>query len=696
MKRQPFSKTVSDKYIKDNLENNEILSFLDYKQEGAQSFYFDELNKQEVRGFPFSSDFVDSQGHSYSYREFAKLSLEDKKACRLRFFYLPNYHELYIGTTGSGKTTGCIEPELRAVAAQQNKANLFITDPKGELFEHHARYLKEQGYQLFILNFKNLARSHTWNPLEEMYDTYQELKFVGEGTKQVNEEPTHDLQLMSNEKDYQGHYILYKDMAFATDEQYQNYLEVERYMVRSKASTLINQFCNTVFNLEGIGDDRSWIEGARGFMYGILLAMLEESISEPGFKRQHMTLKTVNDIFALLRDGAEDIDEETADKMDDFLRNKSPEVMNKLKTVIKTAPVTRKGYLSVFQSEVEKWMQGHIFQLTGSTTVRLEDKNAPWAIFIATRDYDKADNVIAGLFIDWVYRQSLIKIEKERNAGEKPREIHFLLDEFANIPRIPDFDNKIATARSRGMWFHLFIQSYDQLDLIYGKETANIIIDNCNQQTFLGSQSQATKERFSRECGQKTVQSLDGLLNGEPTDLVQVAVVQTTALDRIIPGEMYTHRIYSPVIKCSFIRSYQCAEVGVFTNFYDAHAFNDLTPVNISIPDNMEATYLPIVPHDYFSRKKKEPFFPEEEEEEEDDDITDLNWDDNTPISDDEEEEEKPEENLNQNEEENDTINTDNQNNQQDNVDHEEKEEDQTLEDLISEIFKKDEKGDKK
>ena len=166
---------------------------------------------------------------------------------------------------------------------------------------------------------------------------------------------------------------------------------------------------------------------------------------------------------------------------------------------------------------------------------------------------------------------------------------------------------------------------------------------------------------------------------------MQVAVVQTTALDRIIPGEMYTHRIYSPVIKCSFIRSYQCAEVGVFTHFYDTTAFNDLTPVNLMIPDDMKYTYLPIVPSDYFSRKKIE------QDEDEKLDLDDLDWDSDTPISDDEEEEEEeeeePEENLNQNEEESDTINEDNQNNS------ETKEED--LEDLISEIFKK-EKGDKK
>ena len=686
MKRQPFSKTISDKYIKDNLENNEIISFLNYQEPGVQNIFFDELNNREVNGFPFSSDFVDKNGNSYSYIEFAKLPIETKKECRLRFFYLPNYHELYIGTTGSGKTTGCIEPQLRAVAAQKNKANLFITDPKGELFSHHARYLKEQGYQIYVLNFKNLARSHQWNPLEEMFETYQELRLVGKDYQEVKGNPSNDLLLMSNQEDFKGQYIVYKEMAFADKKQFESYLKVEKYMVRSKASTLINQFCNTVFSLEGIGDDRSWIEGARGFMYGILLAMLEESVNTDKFKKQYMTLKTVNDIFAMLRDGAEDIDEDIVDKMNYFLQDKSPDVMNKLKTVIKTAPVTRKGYLSVFQSEVEKWMQGHIYQLTSKTNVSLEDDDAPWAIFIATRDYDKADNVIAGLFIDWVYRQSLEKIERERDAGIEPREIHFLLDEFANIPRIPDFDNKIATARSRGMWFHLFIQSYDQLDLIYGHETANIIIDNCNQQTFLGSQSQATKERFSRECGQKTVQSLDGLLKGEHTNLVQVAVVQTTALDRIIPGEMYTHRIYSPVIKCSFIRSYQCAEVGVFTNFYDTRAFNDLTPVNLVIPDDPQYTYLPVVPSDYFDRKK----FDLDEEEEEEEEEEEIDWD---KILDDLEEKNKElqeaVENLDAEEEEEEIPIEDPDEEPQE----EKEEENQDIEDLISEIFKK---GDKK
>ena len=633
MKRTPFSKRVSESYIENNLENTDIVSFKDYTEPKLAKYFYDELPSHEVNGFPFSSDFVDSKGVSYAYDEFESLSEEKKKECRLRFFYLPNYHELYIGTTGSGKTTGCIEPQIRAVSSQKNKANLFITDPKGELFEHHARHLKENGYRLFILNFKTLSRSHAWNPLEEMYDKQMESLSIGKGSKVVHGKPSSNLTLMGEPSSFGKEYIEYNGMAFPSHEEFENHVEVERYMNHSQVSSLVNQFCSCVFH-GAKGDAKTWVDGARGFMNGILLSMLEEAVKKnTEMTKKLMTLKTVNDVFAMLRDGSDRDDKAgMAMTMDRYLKDKSPEAMNKLNTVIATADSTKKGFLSTFQTEVEKWMQGHIFQLTAETTISLKDDDKPWAIFVATRDYDKSDNIIAGLFIDWVYRQSLMDVERKRKLGLEPRHVHFLLDEFANIPMIPDFDNKISTARSRNIWFHLFVQSYDQLDLIYGKETANIIIDNCNQQVFLGSQSQETKERFSNQCGKKTVQSLEGILSGQKAKLAEVPVVAISSLDRIIPGEMYVKRIYTPVIKSSFIRSYQCANVGIFNHFYDMRAVEDLVPLNRVIPDDEEHTFEGVMPRSYFRQKQMFKGAKAQMEEEEgsgwrDDDDDDLDVD---------------------------------------------------------------------
>ena len=606
MKRAPFGKQVSEKFIDENMESNYVVSIFDYQDKRLQKHFYEELGSKEIHGFPLSSIFIDDKGRKYPFPEFEALTEEEQKKCRLCFYYLPYYHELYIGTTGSGKTTGCIEPQIRAISSQKNKPNLFISDPKGELFEHNARHLKDNGYRLFILNFKNLSFSNAWNPLEEMFNKQIELLNIGKDTELLKGNPDPKLKKMSEEFDGESYYK-YKDMAFANEKELNRYLDIERYMCHSAATSLVNQFCNCVFS-EAVGNDKTWVEGARGLMYGILLTMLEEASKPNGeFTKKMMTIKTVNDIFAMLRDGSEEVEiDGLKKKMKEYLSDKSVEAMNKLNTVIATASSTKKGYLSVFQSEVEKWMQGHIFQLTAETTIKLDDDDKPWAIFVATRDYDKSDNLIAGLFIDWVYRQSLQRFETAKAEGKTTRTVHFLLDEFANIPKIPDFDNKIATARSRDIWFHLFIQSYDQLDLVYGKETANIIVDNCNQQSFLGSQSQTTKERFSKECGEKTIISLEGELQGDNSKLQQARVLQISALDRIVPGEIYTKRIYSPVMKCSYIRSYQCGNYGYFKDFFDLKAYQDLVPVNLIVPDEEERTFEKVMPNSYFRKKAEQ------------------------------------------------------------------------------------------
>ena len=157
MKRAPFAKKVSEKFIDENMESNYVVSIFDYEDKKLQKFFYEDLKNQDIDGFPLASIFVNDKGEKFPYPEFEKLSDEEKSKCRLSFYYLPKYHELYIGTTGSGKTTGCIEPQIRAISAQKNKPNLFISDPKGELFEHNARHLKDNGYRLFILNFKNLS-----------------------------------------------------------------------------------------------------------------------------------------------------------------------------------------------------------------------------------------------------------------------------------------------------------------------------------------------------------------------------------------------------------------------------------------------------------------------------------------------------------------------------------------------------------
>ena len=91
------------------------------------------------------------------------------------------------------------------------------------------------------------------------------------------------------------------------------------------------------------------------------------------------------------------------------------------------------------------------------------------------------------------------------NGGALKVPTYFILDEFANIGKIPDFDKKISTSRSRKISFSVILQNLDQLEAIYEK-SYETIIGNCDTHLFLGSNSYKTVEYFSKALGEKTIE----------------------------------------------------------------------------------------------------------------------------------------------------------------------------------------------
>lgn len=87
-----------------------------------------------------------------------------------------------------------------------------------------------------------------------------------------------------------------------------------------------------------------------------------------------------------------------------------------------------------------------------------------------------------------------------------PYDLVFLLDEFANFPPLNSIENLVSVARSRGMTFQFFIQSFSQLDNIYGKEVSQIIQDNCGL-AYLKTNTQETAEAISKRLGNKTIET---------------------------------------------------------------------------------------------------------------------------------------------------------------------------------------------
>ena len=142
-------------------------------------------------------------------------------------------------------------------------------------------------------------------------------------------------------------------------------------------------------------------------------------------------------------------------------------------------------------------------KLTTSNSIDFEELgNKKTALYVITpADHSTYDYILTIFFSQML---QVLYAQANKNGGALPNQVYFLLDEFANIGQIPDFNKKLSTTRSLGISMSIVVQSLDQLEGLY-KDTYENIIGNCDTQLFLGSQAIKTCEYINKSLGQKTI-----------------------------------------------------------------------------------------------------------------------------------------------------------------------------------------------
>ena len=305
-----------------------------------------------------------------------------------------------------------------------------FTDPKGELYDDTAGYLKEHGYDIKVLNLVNPANSDGYNPLMHVASEL-------------------DVDVIANT------------------------------VVKGQASESKS--------------DPYWDDMAEMLLKALIYYLIATRPEE------EQNLASCSELVRAANTNGGS--------------NLLTELMNQLPydhparmyyKSIEIAPEKTYGsILSSLQSKLGKFDSKEIAEVTSTDTINFEDiGKKKTAVYVISSDTHTAYDFLLTIFFSQMIQQ--LYNYADLNGGRLKMPVFFILDEFANIGRIPDFDKKISTSRSRGIQFSVILQNLDQLEATYEK-SYETIMGNCDTHVFLGSNSYKTVEYFSKALGEKTI-----------------------------------------------------------------------------------------------------------------------------------------------------------------------------------------------
>lgn len=156
------------------------------------------------------------------------------------------------------------------------------------------------------------------------------------------------------------------------------------------------------------------------------------------------------------------------------------------------------------QAKLGKFDSKDIAEVTSTDTISFDEiGTTKTSVYVISSDTHTAYDFLLTIFFAQMIQQ-LYDLADRSPGGKLKVPTYFILDEFANIGQIPDFDKKISTSRSRKLSFSVILQNLDQLEAIYDK-SYETIMGNCDTHLFLGSNSTKTVEYFSKALGEKTI-----------------------------------------------------------------------------------------------------------------------------------------------------------------------------------------------
>lgn len=414
-------------------------------------------------------------------------------------------HTLVVGTTSSGKTSRFVVPSLQLMSMTSAKPSFVITDPKGELYDKCSNKFRSEGYDVKIINLRDPFTSLQWNPLTYPYDMYQRSFNLDKEVKvhPPGDNPKNYNLLIQRTFEYSSTtWFEFNGVAYSDKSTLENDMRVIARELQDNTFTALKDIVSTLAPIES-AKDPSWEQTAQRLIHAVMLAMLEDSrIPELGMTRDKYNMYNVYKICNTTDSGRDTF--ATLKRYLFSYRDQFSQVPELASAALQNADTTSKNYMGFVSGKMALFSDTGIDFLVSNTEVDFTTiDERPTAIFLIIPDEIRVRYPLAILFVTQLYKRLIDKAQEL--GGELKRHVYFMLDEFGNMPKFPEFGSSMAVGRSRGIFFELCVQSYSQLYQVYGQEEGKTIKDNCPINVYIASEDTTTNKEFSELLGKKTV-----------------------------------------------------------------------------------------------------------------------------------------------------------------------------------------------
>lgn len=354
-----------------------------------------------------------------------------------------NLNVLVIGGTGTGKSRFFVKPNLL-----QCNTSFVVTDPSGELLQSCGKMLERNGYKIKVFNLMDMKYSSNYNPFRYIFDS--------DGKYSAN-----------------------------------------------NVIKMINTFIINTKQGEGSSSDPFWDEAAKQLLSAVSFLLVE--VGEEEDRNLANVLELIGKAKSV--EGKEN-DKSELDLIFDERRAFCPDALSvKYYDKFKQAGAkTIQSILITTTTKLQFFMIPSVRDLTHKDTIQLETiGDEKTALFIIIPSTDTTYNFLAAMMytqlFDTLFDRAI------HNGGKLNIHTRFILDEFANVGKIPNFETVLATMRKFEISAAIILQNMAQLKRLYEKSWEEIP-GNCDTMLYLGGKDQSTNKYIVEDLGKETIDTL--------------------------------------------------------------------------------------------------------------------------------------------------------------------------------------------